>query len=92
MQSLSQCNGDIGFSLQVNYWPSTQDNVQTSPNSKEAQTISSATVTGQRVKQVRKPTAASFSPWYFVCLEAVLAVLAALKEPTTGDFMHAGHS
>ena len=40
------------FSVQVNYWPSSLDDVQTSPNSKEAQSISAATITGQRVKQV----------------------------------------
>ena len=44
------------FHMQVNYWPSTLDNVQTSPNSKEAQSVSSARIEGQRVKQVgRKP-------------------------------------
>ena len=48
--------------MQVNYWPSTLDDVQTSPDSKEGQTISSATITGRRVKQVRNPAAASFSP------------------------------
>ena len=52
----------LAFDLQVNYWPSSLDNVQTSPNSKEAQNISTATITGQRVKQVCGPTATSFSP------------------------------
>ena len=38
--------------MQVNYWPSTLDDVQTSPDSKEAQAVSSARIEGQRVKQV----------------------------------------
>ncbi|CAL5227866.1 g10902 [Coccomyxa viridis] len=47
-------NGAMNFMKktgEVNYWPSSLDNVQTSPNSKEAQNISTATITGQRVKQ-----------------------------------------
>ncbi len=50
------------LALQVNYWPSTLDNVQTSPNSKEAQSISTATISGQRVKQVHLLATMSFSP------------------------------
>ena len=41
--------------MQVNYWPSTLDDVQTSPDSKEAQAVSSARIEGQRVKQVGSP-------------------------------------
>ena len=40
------------YHMQVNYWPSTLDDVQTSPDSKEAQAVSSARVEGQRVKHV----------------------------------------
>ena len=36
----------------MNYWPSTLDNVQTSPESKEAHTVSKDEVRGHRVKQV----------------------------------------
>ena len=37
--------------------------MQTSPDSKEAQSISSATITGQRVKQVRNPGRHLFQPF-----------------------------
>ncbi|CAK0731694.1 hypothetical protein CVIRNUC_000030 [Coccomyxa viridis] len=47
-------NGAMNFmekTGEVNYWPSTLDDVQTSPDSKEAQAVSSARIEGQRVKQ-----------------------------------------
>jgi catalase len=46
-------NGAMNFmekTGEVNYWPSTQDNVQTSPDSKEAQTIDPSELQGHRVK------------------------------------------
>jgi len=36
----------------VNYWPSTQENTHTSPESKEAKTIDPTKLEGHRVKQV----------------------------------------
>lgn len=41
--------------LQVNYWPSTLEPVETSPESKEAHTVSKQEISGQRVKQVCCP-------------------------------------
>ena len=38
---------------EVNYWPSTLENTQTSPDSKEAHTVDPSSIEGQRVKQVR---------------------------------------
>lgn len=38
--------------MQVNYWPSTLDDVETSPESKEAHTVSKDEINGKRVKQV----------------------------------------